>query len=195
MSEATATLIIDRETIAARIDELGDQLDQAVGQHVPVLVGVLTGAVPFLADLARACPFDLEVDFLALTRFGSAGQIDIAFDCSIDLTDRHVVIVEDIVDTGLSLRSLRAMVEIRRPASVSTCTLIDKGVRRLVDVPLEFRGFEVGDEFLVGYGMDWDQKYRHLPDIWAVTDLAAFGANPPTLERRSDVSTPDSVEL
>ncbi len=148
-------------------------------------MGILNGSVPFLADLTRSADLELEVDFLGLTRFGEGGRVDIAYDCATDLTDRHVVLVEDIVDTGLTLSSLRSMIEIRRPASLSTVTLIDKSARRLVDVPLEYRGFEVGDEFLLGYGMDWENAYRNLPGLWAVMDFATFVSDPGCLAQAS----------
>jgi hypoxanthine phosphoribosyltransferase len=179
----TVAEIVSQETLRSRIEELGVQLASDYAGRVPVLVGILNGSVPFLADLSRACPIELEVDFLGLTRFGEGGRVDIAFDCASDLTDRHVVLVEDIVDTGLTLSSLRGMIEIRRPASLVTVTLIDKSARRLVDVPLEYRGFEVGDEFLIGYGMDWENTYRNLPSLWTVMDFGAFVSDPGCLGR------------
>lgn len=179
----TVAEIVSQETLRSRIEELGAQLAADYVGKVPVLVGILNGSIPFLADLARSCPIELEVDFLGLTRFGEGGRVDIAFDCASDLTDRHVVLVEDIVDTGLTLSSLRGMIEIRRPASLETVTLIDKSARRLVDVPLEYRGFEVGDEFLIGYGMDWENSYRNLPSLWSVMDFGAFVSDPGCLGR------------
>ncbi|MBK5268748.1 MAG: hypoxanthine phosphoribosyltransferase [Acidimicrobiia bacterium] len=179
----TVAEIVSQETLRSRIEELGAQLAADYVGKVPVLVGILNGSIPFLADLSRACPIELEVDFLGLTRFGEGGRVDIAFDCASDLTDRHVVLVEDIVDTGLTLSSLRGMIEIRRPASLETVTLIDKSARRLVDVPLEYRGFEVGDEFLIGYGMDWENSYRNLPSLWSVMDFGAFVLDPGCLGR------------
>lgn len=182
-SSDTVAEIVDQETLRSRIKELGAQLASDYAGQVPVLVGILNGSIPFLADLSRACPIELEVDFLGLTRFGEGGRVDIAFDCASDLTGRHVVLVEDIVDTGLTLSSLRGMIEIRRPASLATVTLIDKSARRLVDVPLEYRGFEVGDEFLIGYGMDWENTYRNLPSLWTVMDFGAFVLDPGCLGR------------
>lgn len=177
----TVVEIVDPPTLRSRVSELGAQLATEYDGKVPVFVGVLNGSVPFLADLTRSADLELEVDFLGLTRFGEGGRVDIAYDCATDLTDRHVVLVEDIVDTGLTLSSLRGMIEIRRPASLATVTLIDKSARRLVDVPLEYRGFEVGDEFLLGYGMDWENAYRNLPSLWAVMDFATFVADPACL--------------
>jgi hypoxanthine phosphoribosyltransferase len=131
-----------------------------------------------MSDLVRAMPeVELEVDFLALNRFGEGGRIRIASDTATPLTGRDVLLVEDIVDTGLSLTVLRKMLLGRDPTSVATVTLIDKVTRRLVDVPLEYRGFEVGDEYLVGYGLDHRGRGRNVPGIWAVLDLAAFEAD------------------
>lgn len=189
----TVVEVVSVEQLRTRVLELGQEIGRDYADRVPVLVGVLNGAVPFLADLVRACPIDLEVDFLGLTRFGEGGRVDIAFDCAVDLTDRHVLLVEDIVDTGFTLRSLRTMIDIRRPASVSTVTLIDKSARRLVDVPLEYRGFEVGDEFLIGFGMDWEGGYRNLPSLWAVMDLPAFVTDPSCLRRAVLGTEDDSV--
>jgi hypoxanthine phosphoribosyltransferase len=140
----------------------------------PVLVGVLHGSLPFLSDLIRNVATPLEVDFLALSRFGEGGRVRIAMDTEISLQGRHVVLVEDIVDTGLTLSYVRRLLEARDVASLATVTLIDKAPRRIVEVPLEYRGFEVGDEFLLGYGLDWEGKYRNLRSIWVVLDLATL---------------------
>ena len=128
--------------------------------------------LPFLADLVRNVDQRLEVDFLSLTRFGEQGRVSISLDTTIQLEGRHVLIVEDIVDTGLTLASLRRLIEVRDPASVRTVALLDKAPRRIIEVPVEYRGFEVGDEFLLGYGLDWNGWYRNVRSLWAVMDLA-----------------------
>lgn len=173
--------VVPEGTIRRRVEELGGELADAVDGSVPVLVGVLNGAVPFLADLVRAMPVDLEVEFIALTRFGHHGRVAIDLDTERPLEGRHVVIVEDIVDTGLTLTSLRRLVEARGASEVRTVALVDKRPRRIVDVPLEHRGFEVGDEFLLGYGLDWEGRYRNLRSLWAVLDLARFREEPDAL--------------
>ncbi len=117
------------------------------------------------------------MDFLLLNRFGEGGRIRLAADTATPLTGRDVILVEDIVDTGLSLTVLRRMIDDRGVASLSTVTLLDKTTRRLVDVPIEYRGFEVGDEYLVGYGLDDRGRFRNLPSLWAVLDLPAFRAD------------------
>ncbi len=167
---------IPEPALTSRIAELGRELAEAFDGRNPVLVAVLQGAVPFLADLIRAMPIELEVDFLALSRFGEGGRVRIAMDTEISLEGRTVLLVEDVVDTGLSLGVLRRLIRARDVGSLATVTLFDKVARRIVDVPLEYRGFEVGDEFLVGYGLDWEGRYRNLRSVWAVLDLPAFQA-------------------
>lgn len=173
--------VIPEPVLQSRIGELGAQITADYEGKSPILVAVLHGALPFLADLSRAIPTELDIDFLALSRFGEGGRVRIAMDTLSSLEGRHVIIIEDIVDTGLTLNVLRRMIEMREVASLATATLIDKSSRRLVETPLEYRGFEIGDEFLLGYGMDWEGLFRNLPSIWAVLDLAAFAENPARL--------------
>lgn len=180
----TLAEVVDRETITRRVAELGAQITADYAGRDPVLLGILKGAVPFLADLTRALPPEVEIDFLSLTRFGDEGRVNISVDSATSITGRHVIIVEDIVDTGLTLSYLRGLLETREPASLATATLIDKVTRRIVDVDLQYRGFEIGDEFLLGYGLDWNGRYRNLPSLWAVMDLAAFQENPESLSLR-----------
>ena len=174
-------ILVSQDRLASRVAELGEQLSIRFTDQVPVVLGVLHGAFPFLADLVRAMRCTLEVDFLALTRFGEGGKVRLAHDASTDITNRHVVLVEDIVDTGLTLRSLLAQIEARRPASITTVTLLDKANRRLVSVPVDHAGFVIGDEFVLGYGMDWEGQFRNLRDLWAVLDFQAFAADPGVL--------------
>lgn len=176
--------VIPAEALASRARELGTQLTEEYRDREPVFVGVLQGSLPFLSDLVRQVKVSLDVDFLALSRFGEGGKVRIAMDTEISLEGRDVVVVEDIVDTGLTLSYLRRLLETRDVASLATVTLLDKAPRRIVDVPLEYRGFEVGDEFLLGYGLDWEGKYRNLRSIWVVLDLAAFQSYPASLGER-----------
>lgn len=168
------TLVLPEADIQARVAELGQIITEDYAGLRPVIVGVLTGALWFVADLVREIDLDLDVDFLLLNRFGEGGRIRIQTDTAISLVDRDVIVVEDIVDTGLSLTVLRRMIEERGVASIRAVALLDKVTRRIVDVPLEYRGFEVGDEFLLGYGLDHEGLYRNLRDIWAVLDLGIF---------------------
>lgn len=181
MPESAATEVVAADEIAARVEELGKAISRDYSDKNPLLVTVLVGSLPFLADLVRAMSIPLEVDFLGLSRFGEGGRIRIALDTAETVEGRHVVIVEDIVDTGLTLTVLRRMLEDRGVASVATATLVDKTRRRLVDVPIEYRGFEVGDEYLVGYGLDWKGRYRNLESLWAVLDMESLVQDPDAL--------------
>ncbi len=176
--------IITAEMLEERIGELGSVIADDYRERNPLLVAVMTGAMWFLADLVRQMDIDLDVDFLALNRFDEGGRIRIASDTAVPVTDRHVIIVEDLVDTGLSLSVLRALLGDRQPASLATVTLIDKAVRRLTDVPVEYRGFEAGDEYLIGYGFDHEGRFRNLPGVWAVMDPAGFLEDPGAFAER-----------
>jgi hypoxanthine phosphoribosyltransferase len=179
-----ATEVISEEDISSRVAELGTAISEDFEGRTPVFVAVLTGSVLFAADLVRAIDNEVEVDFLALNRFGESGRISVSMDTSEALFDRDVVIVEEIIDTGLTLNVLRQMVFDRGARSVATVGLLDKARRRVTEVPIEYRGFEVGDEFLVGYGLDWSGLYRNLPSLWAILDIEAFVKDPHLLARK-----------
>lgn len=176
-----ATEALPETEIRSRVTELGEAIAHDYEGRDPLFVVILTGSVPFGADLVRAVPINAEVDFLGLNRFGESGRIGITLDTTTPLFDRNVVIVEDIIDTGLTLTTLRSMMMDRGAASVATAALLDKTRRRVADVPVEYRGFEVGDEFLVGYGLDWHGFYRNLRSIWVVLDMEALVADPTAL--------------
>jgi hypoxanthine phosphoribosyltransferase len=177
--------VIDQETLQSRVAELGREITRTLVEDDPVVVGVLKGSVPFLTDLTRHLPLTVEIDFLNLTRFGREGRVSIAMDLSVSVEGRAVLIVEDIVDTGLTLATLRKMLLARGASSVTTVALLDKSTRRIVDVPVEHRGFDVGDEFLLGYGMDWHGRYRNVPSIWAVMDLSVLTSDPDAFRRHA----------
>lgn len=181
MSQAVE--ILDRETIGRRVAELGSLISADFAHTVPVLVVVMTGAMWFVSDLLKSITTDVEVDFLALNRFGEGGRIRIATDCETSLFDRDVILVEDIVDTGLSLTVLQRLLADRQPRSLHTAALLDKAHRRLVEVELTYRGFEVGDEFLIGYGLDHRGRFRNLPSLWAVLDVETLEADPDAISR------------
>lgn len=184
MAETTlASRALTEDDIRSRVVELGDAIARDYRGRDPLFLVVLTGSVPFGADLVRAVPFNAEVDFLGLNRYGEGGRIGVTLDTSTPLFDRDVIIVEDIIDTGLTLTTLRRMIIDRGAASVATAALLDKSRRRLADVPIEYRGFEVGDEYLVGYGLDWQGLYRNLRSIWVVLDMEALVADPRALAR------------
>lgn len=173
--------VVGEEEIRSRVSELGEAITHDYDGRDPLFLVILVGSIPFGADLVRAVGMNSEVDFLGLNRFGEGGRIGVTLDTSTPLFDRNVVIVEDIIDTGLTLATLRRMIIDRGAASVSTAALLDKSRRRLAEVPIEYRGFEVGDEFLVGYGLDWQGYYRNLRSIWAVLDMEALVADPRAL--------------
>lgn len=178
-----ATRVIEEEELRSRVTELGEAISADYQARDPLFVVMLVGSVPFAADLVRSVDVPSEVDFMALHRFGESGRIGIAMDLSTPVLDRNVVLVEDIVDTGLTLTVLRRMIADRGAASVATAALFDKTRRRVTEVPIEYRGFEVGDEYLVGYGLDWQGLYRNLRSIWAVLDIEAFVDDPRILAR------------
>lgn len=180
---ASASEAISEEELHSRVVELGEAISFDYQDRDPLFVVMLVGAVPFAADLVRVIDGSVEIDFLGLNRFGESGRIGIAVDLSTPVLNRNVVIVDDIIDTGLTLTVLRKMMVDRGAASVATAALFDKARRRVSDVPIEYRGFEVGDEFLVGYGLDWKGYYRNLRSIWAVLDMEAFVEDPLLLAR------------
>ena len=177
MSEAFVE-VIDEQTIAERVAQLGQEIASDLGDEEPVVIGILKGSVPFLRDLAHHLPLRCEIEFLALTRFGHEGKVSIAMDSSIPLEGRSILLVEDIIDTGLTLSTLLKMLMVRGATEVKTVALIDKVQRRIVNVPVDYAGFEVGDEYLLGYGMDWEGRYRNLRSIWAALDLAVLQEDP-----------------
>lgn len=168
------SVLFDEQTIAKRIRELGQQItDQYRGTDLVVLC-VLKGSLFFTADLMRQIHIPMTVDFIASSSYGestrTSGVVRILKDLEESIENRHVLIVEDIVDTGLTLGYLIRTLELRKPASIRTCTLLDKPVRRILEVGVDYRGFEVGDHFVVGYGLDFAGRYRTLPSICVLKD-------------------------
>jgi hypoxanthine phosphoribosyltransferase len=175
--------VISEAEVASRVTELGEAITSDYSGRDPLFVVVLKGSLPFGADLVREVEIPAEVDFMLLNRFGEGGRIGIAMDLSVPVFDRNVIIVEDIIDTGLTLKVLKRMIADRGASSVATVALFDKARRRIADVPIEYRGFEVGDEYLVGYGLDWKGLYRNMRSVWAVLDPEAFLNDPRILLR------------
>jgi hypoxanthine phosphoribosyltransferase len=165
-------VLIGAAALEARVAELGRRLGEDYAGRTPVLVGVLKGAVVFLADLMRAVDGPLECDFIAVSSYGastrSSGIVRLTKDLSASIEERDVVVVEDIVDTGRTLAYLLRNLETRQPRSLRVCTLLDKASRREVPVPLDYVGFTVPDEFVVGYGLDHAGLYRNLPYLAAL---------------------------
>jgi len=162
-------VLFSAEQIAARVTALGAEIHAKLPSGTVVAVAVLRGAFIFAADLVRAIPRDVRCDFLGVRSYGSAtetsGVVQITSDLALPVEGQHVLLVEDIVDTGLTLRYLLDLLQSRAPASLSVCTLLNKPSRRRVDVPLDFVGFDVPDRFVVGYGLDAAQRYRALPYV------------------------------
>ena len=159
-----------------------------------MLIGVLKGSTLFLADLVRRLEIEVEIDFISISSYsqtgGSAGVVRIVKDLEADIGGRDVVIVEDIVDTGLTLNYLRRTLEERKPRSLRAVTLLDKAARRIVPVELEHAGFEIPDAFVVGYGLDFQGLYRNVPEILAVKDIAKLANDPMLLVEHLFVETP-----
>ncbi len=157
------------EQIHQRICELASEIRGEYADKHPVLVGVLKGAFVFLADLVRELRFPLQCDFVKLSSYGggteTSGQVRLELDTSIPLAGRHVLVVEDIVDTGLTTAWLLAHLRKKQPASLRVCALLDKPARRRVEVTIDFVGFRIPEQFVVGYGIDWAEAYRELDFI------------------------------
>jgi hypoxanthine phosphoribosyltransferase len=170
MRDDVAKILISEQEIQARVTELGQQINAAYGDGDRLLlVCVLKGAFMFLADLVRHLEVRHEVDFMEISSYGagtvSSGVVRILLDLEQNVEGRHVLIVEDIIDSGRTLDYITRNLQTRRPASVRVCTLLSKPSRREIDVPLAFVGFEIPDEFVMGYGLDYAEAYRNLPFI------------------------------
>jgi hypoxanthine phosphoribosyltransferase len=180
-----ASVLFGREDIRRRVQELGRAITGDYAGREPVLVSVLKGGAMFLADLMRCIDRPLETHFLAVSRYGdveeSMGRVRILLDLDIDLEGRHVLVVEDIVDTGLTLRYLSSVLASRGPASLEVVTLLDRSARRIAPITPRYVGFDCPDRFVVGYGLDFSERYRNLADILEVDDLRALKADPEAL--------------
>jgi hypoxanthine phosphoribosyltransferase len=180
-------VVVSEQDLHGKIIELGRSITADYAGRDPLLVGVLKGACFFLADLARAIHLPLEIDFMAVSSYGSStttsGVVRIVKDLDADLTGRHVLIVEDIVDSGLTLAFLKRNLAARHPATLEVVALLVKEGLQSVELDLAYEGFRIPPEFVVGYGLDVDEKYRNLP--YLATYLDAPTDNPPTSLERS----------
>ena len=160
-------ILFDQQTIAARVQALGAEIDAVYQGKSPLLVGILKGSFVFLADLCRALTCDCRFDFLIVSSYGdrteSSGIVKIVKDLSVNIEGKDVLFVEDILDSGFTMRYIMEMMQLRNPASLRVCTLFDKPSRRRADIQADFIGFEIPDKFVVGYGLDYAQKYRNIP--------------------------------
>jgi hypoxanthine phosphoribosyltransferase len=173
-------VLISPERLQERIAELAAQIDADYAGRELLLVGVLRGAVMIMADLARAVHLPVEMDWMAISSYGSgtksSGVVRILKDLDTDITGRHVLVVEDIIDSGLTLSWLIGNLRSRDPASVEVCVMLSKPAAALMDVPVKYTGFDIADEFVIGYGLDYAEKFRNLPFIGTLAPHVYEGA-------------------
>jgi hypoxanthine phosphoribosyltransferase len=173
LTRGVSKVLIEEDAVAARVAELGADVSADYAGKDLLLVGVLKGAVFFMADLMRRLTIPCEVDFMAISSYGastdSSGVVRILKDLDINIEGRDVLVVEDIIDSGLTLSYLMRMLESRNPESLEVCALLTKPARREIDVPVRYTGFEIPNEFVIGYGLDFGERYRNLPYV-AVLD-------------------------
>ena len=174
LERAVAEVLIDEQTLRARVEELGDEVSRDYAGREPLLIGVLKGAVFFMADLMRQLTVPCEVDFMAISSYGAAtdssGVVRILKDLDINIEGRDVLVVEDIIDSGLTLSYLIRNLESREPATLEVCALLTKPARREIDVPVRYVGFEIPNRFVVGYGLDFGERYRNLPYVGVLSE-------------------------
>ena len=162
-------ILLSEERVRARVREMGQEIARDFQGQVPVVLGLLNGSFIFMADLVRAMDLELEITFMRVASYGgktvTTGEVKILHDLDCTIQGRHVLIVEDIVDTGLTLHKVRNVLLDRQPASIRIVTLLDKPSRRRVEVPVDYVGFTIEDHFVVGFGLDMDGKYRNQPYV------------------------------
>jgi hypoxanthine phosphoribosyltransferase len=173
VEKGVAEILIDEDELQRRIAELGDEISADYRGRDLLLLGVLKGAVFFMSDLMRRLTIPCEIDFMAISSYGastdSSGVVRILKDLDINIEGRHVLVVEDIIDSGLTLSYLMRMLESREPESLEICALLTKPERREIDVDVRYTGFEIPNRFVIGYGLDFAERYRNLPYV-AVLD-------------------------
>ncbi len=169
MKKDLQKILFDEETLHHKIKELGKKITRDYSRKNPVMICILRGAVIFLSDLIKNIEEPVEIDFLSLSSYGdstrSSGIVRIRKDIDTNIQNRHVIVVEDIVDSGLTLQYIHDYLMKHKPVSVKTCVLLDKPGAHEIEIKLDYVGFEVGNEFVVGYGLDYAEKYRNLPYI------------------------------
>jgi hypoxanthine phosphoribosyltransferase len=175
-------ILLTEEQIQARVAELGAQLAEDYAGRDPVLISVLKGSIVFLADLVRGMDIPLSIDIMEVSSYGAAtessGQVRILKDLSNPIEGRHVIVVEDIIDTGLTLNYLLRYLREKAPASLRICCLLDKPARRLTEIPIDYVGFTIPDRFVIGYGLDFGERYRNLPYV-GVLRPSVYGLDSP----------------
>jgi len=168
-SQPNPKILLSRQEIEATVKKLAAEIRKEYRDKYPLLIGVLKGSFMFMADLVRLLDFPLEVEFIRLSSYGrgkeSSGKVRVVQGLRSQIKGRDVLVIEDIVDTGLTIAFLLDYLQKKRLASLKLCTLIDKPSRRQIPVTIDYLGFTIPDRFVVGYGLDWDEKFRNLPDI------------------------------
>ncbi len=174
MSELKPLVLFNRQEIEATVKRLAAEIKRDYQGKHPLLIGILKGSFMFMADLVRCLDFPVGIEFVRLSSYGknrqSSGKIKVVQGLRCSIEDRDVLVVEDIVDTGLTVAFLLGYLRAKRPASLKLCALADKPARHQVPVTIDYLGFTVPDKFIVGYGIDWDEKFRYLPDIAYLED-------------------------
>ncbi len=174
-------IVLESQDIGRRVEALARSITHDYAGRSPLLVGVLKGSVMFLADLVRRIELPVRVDFMSISSYGESGRsgvVRILKDLSASIEDEDVLLVEDIIDTGLTVTYLLATLRARQPRSLEVCALLDKSVRRIIEVPIRYKGFDIPDEFVIGYGLDFQGRYRNLRSIIGVRNLDAFAEDP-----------------
>jgi hypoxanthine phosphoribosyltransferase len=174
LEAAVGEVLIDEDALAGRITELAEEVSNDYAGRDLLLIGVLKGAVFFMADLMRQITVPCEVDFMAISSYGgstdSSGVVRILKDLDINIRERDVLVVEDIIDSGLTLQYLMRNLSSREPASLEVCALLTKPERREIEVPVRYVGFEIPNRFVIGYGLDFGERYRNLPYVGVLND-------------------------
>src|SRR5437667_4315475 len=189
MNEDIEEILISEELICSRVQELGMQITRDYQGKNLLLLGTLKGAVPFIADLAREINLPLELDYMAITSYGdsthSSGIVRIIKDLEGPVDQKHILIVEDIIDSGLTLHYQIDLMQRRNPLSLRICSLLNKERERVREVPIDYLGFSIPDKFVVGYGLDYAQRYRNLPYIGILKPCVYEGKNEPEKQNQS----------
>jgi hypoxanthine phosphoribosyltransferase len=178
--EEPATVLYTARDIRERVRDLGSAITRDYAGRSPVLISILKGGAMFHADLLRAIGVRARVDFMSISSYGAgaSGVVRIMKDLDEDIGRQDVIVVEDIADTGLTLSYLLSTLRARDPASLEVCALLDKSVRRITPIDIRYRGFDCPDRFVVGYGLDYEERYRNLPFIMAVDDMDTLATDP-----------------
>lgn len=163
------TVLVTEEQLKSKVEALGKEITEHYNGEEVIVIGVLKGCTVFMSDLIRCIDLPLQIDFMVASSYGNdtktSGNVKIIKDINVDVHNKNVIIVEDIIDTGLTMKNLKEIFEVRQCKSIKICTLLDKKERRKVEVSADYVGFDIPDEFVVGYGLDYAGKYRNIPEI------------------------------